>query len=344
MKKLKENKYFIIVNLVLIIVILFNTLSINKINNKLDYIEKNYQLSSPTNSPKRLLVPGVYNDNQSYHPKVINFNKKWNGYKYWISYTPYPNADSSKENPHIKASNDLINWIEPKNGVNPLDEVANPDNNTRYNSDSHLVYNDDTKELECWWRYVDDAKKEVTIYRRKSSNGYNWTNKEVVLNAKREKEDWISPAIIYEDSTYKIWYVFNNNIYYIESKDLKNFSEPQKLNINYEESVLSWHLDVTHTKNGYEMLIVAYTDWDHRALMNLYYTKSDDNKNYDTAQVILKPTTNTNNWDNSGLYRSSLIYENDMYYVFYSGQGTNNAKGIGLMYGKNIFELKPFRY
>ncbi len=120
--------------------------------------------------------------------------------------------------------------------------------------------------------------------------------------------------------------------------------EPRLLNIEYEDDVQSWHLDVIHTQKGYEMIIVAYTDWKHRALMNLYYTKSEDNLNYDIAQVILKPTTSTTHWDNSGLYRSSLIYENETYYVFYSGQGIDGSKGIGLMYGKDIFDLHPIAY
>lgn len=78
--------------------------------------------------------------------------------------------------------------------------------------------------------------------------------------------------------------------------------------------------------------------------MNLYYTKSEDNKNYDVAKTILKPTTGTNNWDNNGLYRSSIVYEDGLYKIYYSGQGTNNAKGIGLVEGSSIFNLKTVKY
>lgn len=336
-------KYLIIIIGLLVLTLnIYLTISITKINHNLNNIEA-YITNTNSNSPKRLNLLSSYGDNQAYHPKVISFDKKWNGYKYWITYSPYPYAKSKYENPHIRVSNDLINWEEIGN-INPLDEVKNTDNGIRYNSDPHLVYNNNTNELECWWRYVDSKENIIKIYRRKTKNGTKWTKKEEIYTSKRDKNDWISPAIIYEDNLYKIWYVYKNKVHYIESSNLKDFTDDRIINIDYEDSVKSWHLDVIHTDKGYEMILVAFSDWNHRALMNLYYTYSIDNTNYDIAKVILKPTTGTNYWDNSGLYRSSFIYENNKYYVFYSGQGTNNAKGIGLMSGKDIFNLKSVNY
>lgn len=74
-------------------------------------------------------------------------------------YSPYPFSDDSKENPHIKVSNDLVNWSEPKGFENPLaDTPSDYENMVIYNSDPHIVYNDDKDELECYWRRVDDKK------------------------------------------------------------------------------------------------------------------------------------------------------------------------------------------
>ncbi|SCJ34689.1 Uncharacterised protein [uncultured Clostridium sp.] len=28
--------------------------------------------------------------NQPTHPNIIKFNERWNGYKYWMGYTPFP--------------------------------------------------------------------------------------------------------------------------------------------------------------------------------------------------------------------------------------------------------------
>ena len=71
------------------------------------------------NSKYKLNLTSVYGDVEAYHPKIVSFDKEWNGYLYWMSYTPYPDSDEQKENPHIVGSNDLINWEVPKGLVNP---------------------------------------------------------------------------------------------------------------------------------------------------------------------------------------------------------------------------------
>ena len=343
----KENNSLKLTNILLsILIILTLTGTIqnynlsNRVNKVVDMVE-----GVNMNTPKRLFLKSVYGDNQAYHPKVLSFDEEWNGYKYWMSFTPYPYSQSDKENPHIVVSNDIIHWKAKKGFQNPLDEVTDVAKGKRYNSDSHLVFNQDTNELECWWRYVDDVANKVILYRRTTTDGVTWKDKEeMIVSENRKKLDYLSPAIIYEDGLYKIWYVNKNRVMYIESSDLKSWSKAKDMKITYEDSVLSWHLDVIHTEKGYEMILVAFSDWEHRMYMNLYYTKSIDNISWDKAETILKPSTGTNYWDNSGLYRSSFIYENGKYYVFYSGQGTDNAKGIGLMEGKDIFDLKAVEY
>ena len=54
----------------------------------------------------------------------------------------------------------------------------------------------------------------------------------------------------------------------------------------------------------------------------------------------MKPTRNTEYWDNKGIYRSSFIYENGVYVVYYGGTKKDYHHGIGLMYGKDIYKLK----
>ena len=52
--------------------------------------------------------------NQPTHPAVIDMKREWNGYRYWMSYSPYPNADGAEENPCIGVSNDMIHWPPPE--------------------------------------------------------------------------------------------------------------------------------------------------------------------------------------------------------------------------------------
>lgn len=307
---------------------------INYLDKRLPYIENVH------NATNKLNLVSAYGDNHAIHPKVIYFNEKWNGYKYWMVYSPYPFSDDSKENPHIKVSNDLITWTEPEGLKNPLaDTPEDYENMVIYYSDPHLVYNSDKDIIECYFRRVDDKADEMILYRMVSKDGVHWSDKEEIIKTQRSKHDYVSPAIIYEDHMYKIWYVNKNNtVTYEESKDGYTYENSRVLDIKYStNSLKTWHLDVISTDLGYEMIAVAYNNWEDRNSMELYYFQSKDNVNWSTGRSIISPSNVS--WDNRGLYRSSFIKMNGVYYVYYSGISRKYSRGIGLSYGKDIDNL-----
>lgn len=317
-------KYYIIIIIILILVLGYGLIFDNE--------KRTYKLE----------IISSYGDNEAYHPKVITFDKKWNGYKYWMSYTPYPGGNSGYENPHIAVSNDLINWYAPKGQNKSLDEVKNKYKKKRYNSDAHIVYNKDKDIIICYWRYVDDVTGSVTIYKRETSDGITWTDKKKVLFSKnRHKKDYVSPAIVYDNGIYKMWYVnICNTITYAESKDGMKWTDKSKIKFGYPTKLDTWHLDVIKTEKGYEMITVAYDKWKHHNKMDLYYTISENGTDFKDAIKILEPERGTLNWDNSGIYRSSMIYLDDTYYLYYGAVGITAERGVGLAYGEDITNLK----
>ena len=40
-------------------------------------------------------------DDQVTHPDVVVLEEPWNGYRYWMAYTPYPGADQRKGRPDL---------------------------------------------------------------------------------------------------------------------------------------------------------------------------------------------------------------------------------------------------
>ena len=193
------------------------------------------------NSMYKLNIVSSYGDDEAYHPKVLAFDEQWNGYKYWMSYTPYPQGDDAKENPEIVASNDLLTWEVPNGLKNPLDEPEDTQAQKRYNSDSHIVYNTDLNRMECYWRYVDDIEDKVIIYRRTTKDGIKWTPKEITANStSRKKKDYISPAIIYQNGIYKMWYVDQGNIVRLAiSNDGIVWNDVSDINLVYDKSSIS---------------------------------------------------------------------------------------------------------
>src|SRR5699024_1689837 len=101
------------------------------------------------------------------HPSVQYFPRPWNGYRFWMAYTPYPGT--ANENPVIVASNNGYDWVTPAGLVNPI----SPAPATGYNSDTELVYTN-TGTLRCYWRWHTQTSDQNVLQMMESSDGVNW--------------------------------------------------------------------------------------------------------------------------------------------------------------------------
>ena len=125
-----------------------------------------------------LEMPTHEGSGQSCHPSVLYFSNGWNGWKYWMAHTPYPNFKEAHEDPNISVSNDGTTWQTPEGLTNPLDDGLGRPN--YHNSDTHLVMNGNRMVLT--WRTVDRPNGgQNIIYARTSTDGVNWTDKTEVL-------------------------------------------------------------------------------------------------------------------------------------------------------------------
>ncbi len=305
-----------------------------------------YIKNANSHADKPLNLQNAYGNIYNYHPSVCYFENGFNGYKYWCAYTPYEGNNDYWENPHIQVSNDLKNWTVPKGFSNPLEPVpSNYEHGRVYNSDTELVYNTDTKTLECWWRFYDYPNNRTVLKRKTTKDGVHWSNSEEMLSGELYKYDFLSPAIIYENGTYKMWAINQNtghSLDYRESKNGKDWGKLRQIKITYKDKELAnWHLDVIHTAKGYEALISAYYPKENdRTHMDLYYSYSQDNINYTTAEKIFSPSSSSNAFDNRGLYRSSFLYANGRYYMFYSALNKKTGPtGVGLICGRDVYTM-----
>ena len=303
-------------------------------------VEYGKLISSPNRKKLEILTP--YGDFQACHPKVLYFKDGWHNYTYWMAYTPYPNHNSAYENPCIAVSNDMLNWTTPK-GMDEvlLEDLSDVEDENIYNSDTHLVYNEDLDQIEVYWRYVDDNKNEMILNRKICKNGRSWSEKEECLHSyNRKEQDYVSPAIIYEDGLYKMWYVAKMKIFYMVSKDAKNWGRPIEIPVEYGDNYVTWHIDVIHSDIGYEIISVAYDrSTNDRSKMSLYYFYSEDNLSYTEPKIILEPRKD-DSWDGRGLYRSSILRIEENYYVFYTGMANDGSVGVGLASGSSIGALR----
>ena len=259
-----------------------------------------------SNSKIALDIPSKNNEylNQYTHPSVVNFAEGWNNYKYWMAVTPYTNINQSLENPHIVASNDMIHWKEPNPDANPLDLPA--DTGDTYLSDVCLVYNSDLNRLECWYRGV--AGTTETIYRKSTTDGMVWSERETLRTTTGSTAKQICPIIKYFDNKYNIWISENRNLAFYESTDGANWTLVRR----YELPL--WHFDVLLNNGKYKLFCGVGGN-----LNSLSLYSSDDNITFTLTNEKILETGQAGNFDDARIYKPSCIYENGQYYLFYGG-------------------------
>ena len=274
--------------------------------------------------------------NQLTHPNVIKFDEKWNGYKYWMGYTPYPNANGEEENPCIAASNDMYNWETPKNLANPI--ANNEETGCNELKDSQLIYRDDLNRLEMWYlgrlsQNLGGDGETLLLFRKTSEDGIKWSDYEVMREFR-----YVSPAIIWDGEKYCCWGIGlegqgTKGVFdYMESKDGVNWSEPIHCKIGDNiENLDMWHGDIAYNDNlnCYELV---YTPMSNQ---EIYYTTSKNKTEFKFSKSIIK---NDYSWDH--LYRPTLLFENNQYYCLYGVIGENSENYISMSTGVSIDNLK----
>lgn len=137
------------------------------------------------------------------HPSVVFERNGWNGYRYWMAYTPYPSSNSAYENPCICASNNGVDFELPVGAANPLF----PRPVTGYNSDTHLYLSDDKSKLMLIWRArginISGTNYNV-LYVTESTDGRNWTSPVNIWQGVVGSSDMGSPSLWHDGASWNI--------------------------------------------------------------------------------------------------------------------------------------------
>lgn len=290
-------------------------------------------LAETTNAPAKLPIKThPSGGDQPIHPKVLYLPNKFGGHYFWMGYTPYPDGSDGEENPCIACSDDMVNWYTPDGVTNPLDAGTK----IAYMSDTHLVYNERTAMLELWYRHVDTTNGgSETIYRRRSTNGSEWMEREKMYEHIGDISNIISPCILFEDGIYKIWASTGTpvgTLKYYETPDGRNWQLKAVTNLE------GWHFDVIHTDIGYEAVIA-----DTQPGATISYAVSPDGINWSDKTQLLSAGVD-GNWDDDRLYRASIVKQDGYYYLYYTGV-TWPTWGIGLTVStqrNDVFSIRGY--
>lgn len=194
------------------------------------------------------------------HPDVVYVPQGWNGYTFWMAYTPYPAND--RENPHVACSDDGITWSVPAGGTNPIAPLSEATAaNHSYWSDTDMVLVGDTM-----WLYFrgagNSASIDETIWRKTSTDGITWTEKQRILDTPLKANPnvkIVSPAVQRFGSSYSMWTCWLNTgeekIQHRTSPDGVTWSEPTDCTL--PSGVIPYHLDVVVSDGIAHMLLMG---------------------------------------------------------------------------------------
>ena len=290
------------------------------------------------NEPYELYLPDFSGSDEPWHPSVIYIKDGFAGYKYWLVQSVYPNNPDLNEQkdryevPVVYKSNDGINWIVV---ANPLDDLKEAEiDNKDYMSDPHVVYNDDLKQLEVWYRlsHVVGSTLPTTIFRKITKDGETWSEREVTVpETLHTAPDFArSPSFVYDQGIYKMWKTNNEGIYYQESTDAKTWTTqtPVVAPGSSDGAVRSrWHIDVAkYQADGGQYHLVVY---DMDALTIKHYS-SEDGITFTFKSTVLKTVNGQSDLHNTRLYKSaSMLDELGNVRLYFSGTGTRHTFANG---------------
>lgn len=154
-------------------------------------------LAAPYNVPVYCPIPTPEGSGETVHPDVVDFGPAgWNGWRFWMGVTPFPNGNAGAENPCVFVSRDGFVWDVPAGLANPI--VGTPtDPLYQANSDTDLTYDPAGDRLILLWRAYHTGGREK-IWMAHSSDGSTWSEPAVILASEEgvSVTRILSPALV----------------------------------------------------------------------------------------------------------------------------------------------------
>ena len=276
---------------------------------------------------------------QPTHPSIVSFDDEWNGYKYWMAYTPYPEANGEEENPCIAVSNDLYKWETPVGMVNPI--ADNEQTGCAELKDSHILYRDDLNRIEVWYlgrisKNIGGDDTSLTLLRKYSYNGITWSNYEIM-----DYVSYLSPTVFWDGEKYKMWsigfdtYETTGTFVYQESLDGTSWTRPQLCSIGRQNRQLElWHGSVFYDETSSKYLFVYIpTSADSQSIE---LCTSEDGINFSESISVVK-NDDSSPWDR--FYRPTIMVEDNIYHLLYGVITEDNKWYISYSKGEDINNL-----
>lgn len=275
-------------------------------------------VGAPANT--QMATPVPYFGSELVHPDVVYCPNGWQGFRYWMAVTPYPNADSTYENPSLYASNDGQTWVTPPGASNPI--VPYP-GGTSYNRDPDLVDGHDGK----LYLFYSQSAAVYDMRVISTANGSTWTDPVICFGDATADEILGSPGVVFDGKTWTAYYVdlretVTKTIRFRTAPAAEGpWSKPTVVGIAVPPSGKEfWHLDAILYGNQALLLITVANAHSFGGQGDLYLAWSSNGLHFTLGTSPVLPRT-ASGW-NSSIYRSTFLpLEDSRLAIWYSANG-----------------------
>lgn len=282
---------------------------------------------------EKLEIPTHEGSGQAVHPSVLFFEDGWNGWRYWMVMTPYPNFNEAHEDPNIVVSNNGVDWQVPDGLTNPIDDAkGRPD---PYNSDAHLTMRDN--EMVLTWRMVDRPNKgRESFWMTMSRDGVHWSPKQKIWwpELSDRHSSTVAQSLLWLGDRWRLYFISTtvspNQIVWVESTKAvptpSDWSKPQECSMDFTlpSDRDFWHSEIQYRDGEYWGIV---SDANRRTTgVNgvIYLLHSTDGTKWELSPVPLVPQAGDGH---DSLYKTGFILSGkgesmtiDVYYSAYDRQ------------------------
>lgn len=287
------------------------------------------------NAADPLTIPTYIEGNDEIvHPDVVDAGPGgWNGYRWWLAATPYPDSNNFHENPCIWASHDRLTWVVPPGGSNPVEPAPGLEGQG-YNSDPDIVLHDGTMYL--FWRTFFGSEY---IRLRTSPDGITWTAKQnLIVNNVAESRP-CSPAVVRDaDGTWRMWCIdillngdgLGGMVMFTADDPEGPWSAAVDCDLLAPTGKELWHLDVHAREGVYHALVMVTNVNASGAGGQLYAATSTDGETWerDAAPLLIgRP----GQWD-PNIYRATWLQRgplSNLWDIWYSALAGPQGWAVG---------------
>lgn len=265
---------------------------------------------------QRLDIPTYDGSGHAVHPSVVYTPYQFNGYKYWMAFTPYPNGDSQYENPSILKSDDGVNWSVPNGLTNPI----TPTPTDGYNSDTCLLLDHASNQLVCYYRPVINGQS--TVVRKTSSDGVVWSTEVQCTGT----DNVLSPQVIMKESNdFLMIGQRNGDFVALGSSDGIAFTEIEQSRLSMPD--ILWHIGMCQTPSGYLFTLCTFNNLESNENTSLYFGSSRNGLN--PTLISDTPIVERKDFYDMQVYQSILTESENGMRLYISGKENTGAWVMG---------------